>query len=202
MPPMLVVTLGTPAIDDAGYLRALIEEIGRRFAVDRKAGLLDWPFERWLDGLSDGLPVRRSHRRHRRVWQACRFWTPAVAHPSEPVNILHIHGTADTTDPYIGGALNSPPFPGEYASISWRHCGPSRSGPVTTARATPSPIPRRPWILQRTCRDSTRLSLATLPARSAAPSNCATINGGSHIPTLSSEFSPWVIDWLLAHPKP
>ena len=29
-----------------------------------------------------------------------------------------------------------------------------------------------------------------------------TINGGSHKPTLSSEFSPRVIDWLLAHPKP
>jgi polyhydroxybutyrate depolymerase len=29
-----------------------------------------------------------------------------------------------------------------------------------------------------------------------------TINGGAHVPTLSSEFSPRVIDWLLAHPKP
>ena len=29
-----------------------------------------------------------------------------------------------------------------------------------------------------------------------------TINGGSHVPTPSSQFSPRVIDWLLAHPKP
>jgi len=28
-----------------------------------------------------------------------------------------------------------------------------------------------------------------------------TINGGGHTPTLSSQFSPRVIDWLLAHPK-
>ena len=29
-----------------------------------------------------------------------------------------------------------------------------------------------------------------------------TINGGSHIPTFSADFTPRVIDWLLAHPKP
>ena len=29
-----------------------------------------------------------------------------------------------------------------------------------------------------------------------------TINGGLHTPTLSTQFSPLVIDWLLAHPKP
>ena len=29
-----------------------------------------------------------------------------------------------------------------------------------------------------------------------------TINGGSHGPTLSAQFSPRMIDWLLAHPKP
>jgi hypothetical protein len=29
-----------------------------------------------------------------------------------------------------------------------------------------------------------------------------TINGGGHFPTSSSEFSPRIIDWLLAHPKP
>ena len=29
-----------------------------------------------------------------------------------------------------------------------------------------------------------------------------TVNGGSHIPTLSPQFSPRVIDWLLAHRKP
>ena len=29
-----------------------------------------------------------------------------------------------------------------------------------------------------------------------------TINRGGHVPTRSSQFSPRVIDWLLAHPKP
>jgi polyhydroxybutyrate depolymerase len=29
-----------------------------------------------------------------------------------------------------------------------------------------------------------------------------TINGGVHVPTLSSEFSPRVVDWLLDHRKP
>jgi polyhydroxybutyrate depolymerase len=29
-----------------------------------------------------------------------------------------------------------------------------------------------------------------------------TVNGGGHMPTLSSQFPQQVIDWLLAHPKP
>ena len=28
-----------------------------------------------------------------------------------------------------------------------------------------------------------------------------TINGGSHVPALSPEFSRRIVDWLLAHPK-
>ena len=30
----------------------------------------------------------------------------------------------------------------------------------------------------------------------------ARLNGGRHSPTLSPQFSPLVVDWLLAHPKP
>ncbi len=32
------------------------------------------------------------------------FMDPTQCRPSEPVNILHIHGTAETIDPYAGGA--------------------------------------------------------------------------------------------------
>src|SRR4029079_16241513 len=36
---------------------------------------------------------------------------PGHCQPSEPVNILHIHGTADEVFPYWGGAITHPPFP-------------------------------------------------------------------------------------------
>ena len=61
---------GNTGVDDAGYLRGVIEEIARRFAVDRKRVYLDRPLERGVYGLSDGLPVRGSHRRHRQLWPA------------------------------------------------------------------------------------------------------------------------------------
>jgi hypothetical protein len=38
--------------------------------------------------------------------------------------------------------------------------------------------------------------------RLQAASKLWTMIDGSHVPSLSSEFSPRVIDWLFAHPKP
>src|SRR6185503_7932515 len=53
---------------------------------------------------------------------------PSRCRPSQPVNILHIHGTADTVVPYVGGALlataaaatfaaNLPPFPSALQTV-------------------------------------------------------------------------------------
>ena len=53
---------GNTGVDDVGYLRGLIEEIGRQFAVDRKRIHLIGHSEWRLVGLSDGLRVGESHR--------------------------------------------------------------------------------------------------------------------------------------------
>jgi poly(3-hydroxybutyrate) depolymerase len=193
---------GNTGIDDGGYLRELIEEIGSRFAVD--------PKRVYLIGHSNG--GRMAYR------MACQsaaliagiaslagmpFLDPSRCSPAEPVNILHIHGTADTTDPYIGGALNSPPFPGNMppspgamrAVQIWAGYN-GASDPVTDPAPSLDLTPDVPGL------DTTITRYITRPSGGAV--ELATINGGAHIPTLSpeSEFSPWVIDWLLAHPKP
>ena len=103
--------------DDAGYLRGLIEEIGRQFAVDRKRV--------YLIGHSNG-----GFMAYRMACQSAdliagiaslagtTFLDSSRCTPSQPVNILHIHGTADATVPYAGGA--SPGTPREFASVSRR----------------------------------------------------------------------------------
>jgi polyhydroxybutyrate depolymerase len=189
-------------VDDAGYLRSLSEEIAGGFAVDRK--------RIYLIGHSNG--GRMAYR------MACQsadliaglaslagmpFLDPSQCEPSEPVNILHIHGTADDIDPYAGGALitprfpaNMPPSPGAVKAVqTWANYNGS-SDPVTDAAPSldlTTDIPGLDTVITR---------YATYPPGGAV--ELWTIDGGTHIPTLSSdsEFSPRVIDWLLAHPKP
>jgi len=100
--------------DDAGYLEALIQEIAGNVAVDRKRV--------YLIGLSNGaFMAHRMALRHADLVAGIAaiagmgsFEEAGV--PSQPVNILHIHGTADTTVSYGGGAMSTPDFPANMAA--------------------------------------------------------------------------------------
>jgi polyhydroxybutyrate depolymerase len=187
-------------IDDAGYLRAVIEEIGRQFAVD--------PKRVYLVGHSNGAFMA-----YRMACQsadliagiAClsgmTFLDPNRCAPSQPVNILHIQGTQDsffynggTQTISLGFPSNTPPFPGLQQTIQfWAGYNGARD-PVTD----PAPLLNL---------DSSLPGLDTVITRytNYPPGGAVelwTINGGMHYPTLSAEFAPRVIDWLLAHPKP
>src|SRR5205823_916323 len=105
-------------------LRAVIEEIGRQFAVD--------PKRVHLIGVSNGAFMA-----YRMACQSAdliagivsdagvTFLDPSRCAPSQPVNILHIHGTADDTVFYGGGAAasaagfpaNMPAFPGALQTV-------------------------------------------------------------------------------------
>jgi polyhydroxybutyrate depolymerase len=187
--------------DDAGYLRALIEEIGRQFAVDRKRV--------YLIGHSNGAFM--TYR------MACEsadliagiaslaggtFLDSSRCAPSEPVNILHIHGTADLNIPYAGGALradgfnssNMPAYPGALQTVHlWAGYDGARDS-VT------DPAPSMDLDLAVSGLDTVITRYTNTSPGGAV--ELWTINGGNHGPTLSSEFSPRIIDWLLAHPKP
>ena len=111
-------------MDDAGYLRALINEISRKFAVDRK--------RIYLIGHSNG-----GFMAHRMACEnadliagivslaGATLLHPEACAPSGPVNILQI-GTADPTIPYGGGhplgtaqqfPNDFPPFPAAMETI-------------------------------------------------------------------------------------
>jgi polyhydroxybutyrate depolymerase len=193
---------GNTGVNDAGYLRQLIEETARCFAVDRRRV--------FLIGHSNG--GRMSYR------LACEsadiiaglaslagmpFLEPSQCEPSEPVNILHLHGTADDIDPYGGGALttqnplfpaNMPASPGAVKAVqNWAGYN-GASDPVTDV------APSLDLSTDVAGLDTVVTRYTNYPPGGAV--ELWTINGGGHIPTLSSQFSPRVIDWLLAHPKP
>jgi len=188
-------------VDDAGYLRALIEEIGARFAVDRKRV--------YLTGLSNGafMAYRMACESADLIagiaaLSGVTFLDPGRCHASEPVNVLHIHGTADPLLFYAGGAFtsangfpsNMPAFPGALRDIEIWAGYDGASGPVT------DPMPS----LDLTA-DVPGLDTVVTRYTNVQPGGAVelwTIIGGTHQPTLSTQFSPLVIDWLLAHPKP
>jgi polyhydroxybutyrate depolymerase len=188
--------------DDTGYLRAVIEEIGRQFAVDRKRV--------HLIGHSNGAFM--TYR------MACEsadliagiaslaggtFLDSSRCAPSQPVNILHIHRTADLNIPYAGGALradpffpssNMPAYPGALQTVQfWASYNGARD-PVT------DPAPSMDLDLDVPGLDTVITRYTNNPPGGAV--ELWTINGGNHGPTLSPQFSPRIIDWLLAHPKP
>jgi len=191
-------------VDDAGYLRGVIEEIARQFVVDRKRV--------YLFGYSNGgWMAYRIACQHADLiagiasLAGTTFLEPSQCGPSEPVNILNIHGTADTHVSYAGGALvtqglpiqfpaNLAPFPGAVQTVQiWAGYNGS-SGPTT------EPAPSMDLFQDVAGLDTVVTRYTTCPPGGAV--ELWTINGGGHIPTLSSQFSPSIIDWLLAHPKP
>ena len=122
-------------------------------------------------------------------------------HPSQPVHILHIHGTADTTVPYAGGSLgtpmfpsNLPPLPGALQSVQMWAGYNGCVGQVTEAGRSLDLDLGVPGL------DPVVTRYTNNPPGGAVELWSA--EGVSHSPTLSSEFWPRIIDWLFAHPKP
>jgi poly(3-hydroxybutyrate) depolymerase len=189
--------------DDAGYLGGLIEEIDRRFAVDHKRVHL---FGIWIGGYMAYRMACQSADRIAGIvaLSGTTFLDPGRCQPSEPVNVLHMHATAEEEFFYLGGALspflpwsfpaNMPPYPSAVQTVqTWAAYNGARD-PVT------DPAPSMDLDLKVPGLDTVVMRYTTSPPGGAV--ELWSIIGGSHSPTISSEFSPRVIDWLLAHPKP
>ncbi len=120
---------GTPGPDDVGFLLALIDSIGTRYAVDTT--------RLYSTGMSNGgfmsyeLACRQSTR-----FAAVASVTGSIARthlaacqPALPVPVLEIHGTADNTVPYLGNAFFAPIADVLAFWVQANGCG----APVTTA---------------------------------------------------------------------
>ena len=186
-------------VDDAGNLRGVIEQIAGRFAVDRKRIYL-------VGHLNGGFMAYRMACQSADLiagiasMNGATFLAPNRYVPSEAVNILHIHTTDDSVVPYGGGIVNIDgvpkmlPYPGAKESVKiW--AGYNGSSGLITEKA-----PSMDLVQDVAGLDTVVTRYTNCPPGGAV--ELWTINGGGHFPTFSSQFSPLVIDWLLAHPKP
>ena len=97
-----ILSFSGPDVDDSGYLRGVIEEIQRRFAVD--------PKRIYVTGYSSGGNMsQRLALEHAdliagiaAMTGAGIYYDPNACHPSQPVSVLQICGTLDH---YLGGTF-------------------------------------------------------------------------------------------------
>ena len=117
--------------------------------------------------------------------------------PSEPVNVLHIHGTADQQVIYTGGYPTNPNWPRQIAALESIQTWAGYNG---ASDLVTDPAPSLDLTAAVAGLDSVVTRYTTCPPGGAV--ELWTIKNGSHGINPSSEFSPRVIDWLLSHPKP
>jgi len=189
---------GAPITDDAGYVRDLIAEIARRFNVDRKriymvgrsggASIVYRMGAQFAD-LVAGISVQANSG----------FWDATLMVPSEPVQVLCLHSVADN---YWGNALtlcdgifaNFIPFPSAQRTIrDWANYN-GASNPVT------DPEPTMDLVYDVAGLDTIVTRYQDHPSGGAV--ELWTLTGGPHRPSLTPNYSPAIVDWLLAHPKP
>jgi len=113
--------------------------------------------------------------------------------PVDPVHILQIHGTADGTIAYEGDDIGGTRYPSALESVSqWAEFnGCASQGADRELRDLEATIDGH---------ESSVLSFK-VGCKTGGSSELWTIDGGSHVPSLSSTFSQQVVEWLYAHPK-
>ncbi len=180
-------------VDDVAYANAIIDDVQSKYNVD--------PQRIYIVGHSNG-----GFMSHRLACDAPRVaaivslagaqWLDVTkCKPSHPVSILEVHGTADTVILYPGGTLVT---------------GGTYPAAVTTMAD---------WAKFNGCTgdlldDGTRLDVdQLLPGNETIVEHYAgckaggdvqlwSIQGGSHLPTLGSNWAPMIYEFLLEHPKP
>ena len=181
-------------VDDSAYLLALIEAIEAAASID--------PRSIHLMGHSNGgfMAYRMACENSDKIASiatlaGATFNDPADCVAGGPVHVLQVHGTADTTIGFNGGAIFGNQYPGALETCQlWA----MRNGCALTT----------------TFEDEALNLVANLAGKETTktffPNDCSTggsvelwtIEGGVHTPNLSPFFAPRIVEHLLAHPKP
>ncbi len=178
--------------DDSAYIRGLIDETRAQYTVDER--------RIYVTGHSNGgFMSYRMACDHADVVAAiasmagATYDDPAACSPSEPVHVLQIHGTADATILYPGGALNQT-YPGAVESVeTWN----AYNGCTNTADTSAPNLD----LVTNLAGAETTVTRYTDSCQAGGAGELWTIVDGVHIPALSAQYATLVVQWLYAHPK-
>ena len=171
--------------DDVGYIGGLIDDVMASWPVD--------PHQVYVLGHSNGgyMAYRMACERADVIAAIAPLAglassTPALCNPSRPVNVLHMHGTADDTVPYGPATATGE---GAIPSISeWAQkngCGTTRT-PAGDLDLTNDPGA-----------ETHRFTTDGCPAGGAV--ELWSIEGAGHIPNFGPSFSSTVMQWFSDH---
>jgi polyhydroxybutyrate depolymerase len=179
-------------VDDSAYLSKLIKDVQAAYNVD--------PKRIYLIGHSNGafMSYRMACEHGDQIAAfaslAGAMYTDVTKCPAaDPVSVLEIHGTADGTIAYQGGTILQNTYPSAETTVAdWVTIDKCGTTPDTSAAALDldtSLAGAETHVTSYTgCKAGTGVSLWT-------------IEGGSHLPSISPKFIPGVVDFLYAHPK-
>lgn len=180
--------------DDSAYLGRLLDTVIASYAVDTRRV--------YLVGHSNGgfMAYRMACDHAAKITAIVSLAGMATSDasqcsPDRPVSILQIHGTDDRTILYQGGANAGRSYPSVDATLAqWRR----HNGCADQADTSAAPMDLEADLASREttvttylsgCRDATRVELWS-------------IKDGGHVPALSTDFAPAVVDFLLARVAP
>ena len=186
--------LDKSGVDDVAYLTTLITKIKAAYKIDDKRVFL-------FGHSNGGFMSHRLARDHSGMIAAIASLAgldeerPSLT-PLQPVNVLQIHGTADTAVSYGPGtfALGDKPHAGaKQTVVNWA----VRNGcAVDGVKAGTLDLDSG---LEGAETDVVR---HTAGCQLGGAAELWTINGGGHVPKISDQFTMLVVEWLLGHPKP
>jgi polyhydroxybutyrate depolymerase len=179
-------------VDDSSYLRGVVDDIKERYTVDPKRVF-------FLGHSNGGFMTYRMACDHADTIAAIASLAGAMVDDvskctaSEPVAVLQIHGTADATVAYDGGEVAGHTYPSALQSVQdW----------ATFDGCTAGPSDGPTLDLEADLAGSETTSQIFSGCDPGGHAELWSIAGAGHIPSLSADFAPSVIDFLLAHPKP
>ena len=127
--------------------------------------------------------------------EGAQWIDPRNCNPTSPVSIVEIHGNADTTIGYDGGATMEGPYPGAMITVAdW-----AQMNGCTGALAPNG----QTYDLVSTLAGNETAVQAYAGCPAGIDVQHWLVNGGTHVPTLSEpSFDNAVVGFFTAHPKP
>jgi len=177
-------------VDDSAYLLGLIDEVKATVNVDASRVL--------IMGHSNGaFMAHRLACDHADVISGIVTISGVVSSscaPSEPVSLLHVHGTADTTVAFGGGSLAAPYLSATDSTELWA----ALNGCNVTPREVPGLIDADRTISGA----ETTVTIYDERCNAGGYAELWTVAGGPHAIQPTAAFMDGAIDFMIDHPKP
>ena len=184
---------GGSTVDDSAYVLSIINTIKSEYSIDPKRVYL-------IGHSNGGLMSYRAAHDHSDTIAALASLAGAASSddrpaPPNPVHVLQIHGTDDSTIAYAGDEIQGTTYPGAVETAErWA----AYNGCAVEGMVQDQKLDLEDEIAGR----ETTVTRYAKGCTVGGSSELWTIAGGSHVPSVSDSFGTHVIEWLLAHPKP